>query len=74
MVREKSVMHIGTHSRFCSFDNMYSVHWADDMDSGIYNKQGKRFRTRKAATKFKNSLVKKFKKQGYKINYTYLAD
>jgi len=51
----------------------YNLHWGTEGTNAI-NRNVKRFNTRKSAVKEKNRMVKKFKKQGYKVDYIYALD
>ena len=64
MVRRK-VMNIGIHR---TVDGKYVV--AYGTTDASYAKRGKKFKTLKGAVRHKNALIRKFKKQGYKVNYT----
>jgi len=65
-------MSIGIHGKYTTGDGKYHVHWG--LTGMSYNRNHKSFIKRSTATKYKNSLIKKYKKQGYKIDYIYIAD
>ena len=70
--RKVKKMNVGLTSRFETTDNKYHVNWGTTPNT--YNKNTKRFKSRKTATKFKNSLIKKLDKESkYDINYVYLT-
>jgi len=70
-MKKKPIMEIGMSSRYITMNNKYNVHWGSTPSA--YNNQHRSFKNRKDAVKFKNKLIKKFKKN-YKIDYMYLAD
>ena len=71
-LKKKKKMSIGTHGKYTSGNNKYNVHWGT---TGVaYNRNRKSFTKRTPATKFKNKLVKKYKKLGYAVDYIYIAD
>jgi len=72
MGKKKKIMRIAISSRFITFNNKYNVHWGST--GKAYNRNHKSFKSRKQAVKFKNQLVRKYKKLGYKVEYMYLAD
>lgn len=65
-------MEIGMSSKFITGSGKYRVSWGSTPNA--YNRNNKAFTKRSTAIKFKNGLVKKFKKQGYTIDYMYIAD
>jgi hypothetical protein len=71
MTTKKRTMNIGIHGKNVNIDGMYHVHWGVTGDA--YNRNVKKFRTRENATKFKNSLVKKYSPL-YTIDYLYIKD
>jgi len=53
----------------------YTLFWGLDGTTDMNKKShGQRFRKYKTAIAAKNKLVNKFKRQGYKVRYTYAAD
>ena len=64
-------MRIGIHGKSVTADNKYHVRHGTTKSQ--YNKTAKKFNKRAPATKYKNSLVKKYSKS-HKIDYSYLAD
>lgn len=74
LTTKKKIMDIGIHSKFVTYSGKYGVHWGERGNAKQYNKQGRYFTKRKDAVKFKNQLIRKHKKMGYKIDYMYLAD
>jgi len=52
------------------WDGTFHLGWG----TKTVNTHNKRFRSYKAAIKFKNALAKKWKKKGYKIDYLYAVD
>ena len=63
-------MKIGTHSRFSTMDNKYRVHWG--ITGNAYNNQHRSFVNRSDATRFANTLKKRFGSK-YKISYVYAS-
>ena len=72
MLKKKRVMEIGISSRFITMNGKYRVSWGST--GNAYNRNRKSFTKRSAAIKFKNGLIKKYKKLGYTIEYMYIAD
>ena len=68
---KKKKMDIGITNQTWA-DGYYHLNWGKT--ASAYNRNRKRFKTRTAATKEKNKLAKKYKKQGYKIDYMYMSD
>jgi len=66
MSKKKREMDIGIHKD--KRTGAYTVHWGTTDRSYFRNK--KIFRKLKSAIRFKNSLIKKYKKKGYKVHYT----
>ena len=70
-VARKQKMKIGITGKAVNVDNKYHVNWGSSPTT--YNKHMKSFKTRKAATNFKNDVAKMYKGI-YPIDYMYIAD
>jgi len=69
---KKKLMKVSMASKFVTGSGRYTVHWGST--SSAFNKQSRSFKVRRDAVKFKDGLVKRFKKSGYKVDYKYLVD